>query len=82
MSEADTAWSGLVLYVVLYDIFAGLTGRETLSSSFYRALGHPTHRYPLITVYSYLTLHLFHLIPDRFDPLRAHSIDLTRSAKP
>lgn len=71
MTEGDTAWAGLLLYVVAYDAWAMLQGRETLSASYYRALQHPIRRWPTLLLWLVLTLHLFHIIPERFDPLRA-----------
>ena len=70
-TEGDAAWAGLAAYVIAYDAWAILTGRETLSASYYRAVQHPLRRWPTLIVWVLLTLHLFHLIPERFDPLRA-----------
>ena len=71
MTEGDTAWTGLLIYVILYDAWALIHGRETLSASYYRALQHPLRRWPTLLLHLILTLHLLHLIPERFDPLRA-----------
>lgn len=69
-TEGDVAWAGLTLYVVAYDAWAMLHGRETLSSSFFRAVQHPIRRWPTVLLWVIVTLHLFHLIPERYDPLR------------
>ncbi len=71
MTEGDRAWTGLAAYVVAYDLWALLHGRETLSSSYYRATQHPVRKWPTVVVWLTLTLHLYHLIPERYDPLRA-----------
>ena len=68
--EGELAWVGLTLYIVCYDIWAARTGNETLSSAFYAALKHPVRRWPTTLVWSYITAHLFHLIPAKYDPLR------------
>lgn len=59
-------WLLLAAFVTLWDIFA----EETLSTSFWRAVQNPKRRWPLILLWVYITLHLFHGIPERFDPLR------------
>ena len=64
------AWLALTAYVTTYDVWAARTGRETLSSAFYRAVKHPRGRWPVLAVWAYLTAHLFKLVPDRLDPLR------------
>lgn len=69
-SLGDTAWIGLLGYIAGYDVFAARTGNDTLSMSFWRAIKDPYRRWPTILVWVYLTAHLFHLIPDRWDPLR------------
>lgn len=66
----DKAWFGLVAYIITYDIWAAVTKKETLSTSFYNSLKHPIRKWPVILVWSYITAHLFKLIPDKFDPLR------------
>jgi hypothetical protein len=71
VTEGDRAWLGVLCYVVAYDAWAMIHGRETLSHSYYRAIQHPLRRWPTVLVWAVLTLHLFHLIPDRLDPLRA-----------
>ena len=66
----DRAWFGLVAYIASYDLWAILSNKETLSMSFYNSLKHPIRRWPTIAVWSYITAHLFKLIPDKYDPLR------------
>lgn len=63
-ADAKTGWALLALGVTAWDLFAG----ETLSSGFHRARG----QRPLLTslAWAYVTAHLFHLIPDQYDPLR------------
>lgn len=71
MSKSGTrAWLFLALYITGYDIYASLTGRETLSSAFWRAVQHPKNRWGVIALWAYITCHLFHAIPDKYDPLR------------
>ena len=63
-------WIGLAAYVVAVDLHAAATGRETLSSAWWRAVQHPRRRWPVVAVWTYLSLHLHHAIPARLDPLR------------
>lgn len=70
MRPGTKAWLGLTGYVAGYDLWAAVRGEETLSSAFYRAFRHPVHRFPVLVMWAYLTAHLFHLMPDRWDPLR------------
>jgi len=64
----DTAaigWVGLILYVVLYDYFS----HKTLSQAFWDAKKEPLKCILLVITWSYLTAHLFELMPERFDAL-------------
>lgn len=70
MTDGDRAWIALAVGVAAYDAWAGLTGHETMSQSYYRAIRHPFRKWPTIMVWAYITGHLFHIIPTRFDPLR------------
>ncbi len=70
MNDGDKAWLGLLVYVAGYDTYATLKNKPTLSMSFWAAIGSPVRRWPTIALWVYLTAHLFHLIPERFDPLR------------
>lgn len=56
-------WLGLTLYIILWDYFSA----DTLSSAFYRAVTHPIQRWFVIFIWSIVTLHLFKLIPKRYD---------------
>ncbi len=79
MRPGTKAWIGLTGYVAAYDLWAAASGNETLSSAFYRAFRHPVRKFPLIALWIYLTAHLFHLMPDRFDPLRRLGSVISRS---
>ena len=70
ISHGDIAWIGLAAYIAAYDGYAVLTKNDTMSMSFYRALKSPKRRWPTVLVWSYITIHLFKFLPDRFDPLR------------
>ena len=70
MRPGNKAWIGLVAYIAGYDLWAAVSGNETLSSAFYRASQNPVKRTLLAALWAYLTAHLFHLLPDRWDPLR------------
>jgi hypothetical protein len=67
--SGPVAWLGLTGYVVLYDVFALKSSRETLSSAFFRGLQHPIKRWPVALRWAILTGHLFHLIPRKLDPI-------------
>jgi hypothetical protein len=71
MKSGTWAWAGLAVYVVLWDLYAVRTGRETLSSAFYKGLHHPVKRWRVVLLWTYITAHLFRWVPDRWDPLRA-----------
>lgn len=70
LRNGTKAWIGLTAYVVAYDGWAALKKKETLSQAFYQAVQHPVKRWQVGVLWTYLTCHLFHLIPERFDPLR------------
>lgn len=59
-------WLILATFVTAWDVFAD----ETLSTAFWRAMQDPKKRWPVIVAWLYITVHLFHILPDRFDPLR------------
>jgi hypothetical protein len=69
MNEGDVAWVGLAAYIAAYDIWAVYTGRPTLSAAFYRAAQHPKGRLITMACWSYLTAHLFRIIPRFLDPI-------------
>lgn len=52
-------WFGLACYVLCVDIFALLTGRETLSEAFGRAVSHPRRRWLATLSWLFTTKHLF-----------------------
>jgi hypothetical protein len=70
LAHGSKLWLGLAGYIVAVDGHAAIRGKETLSTAFFRAIRHPLHRPWVVGAWVYITLHLFKLIPDRFDPLR------------
>ena len=80
MRPGTKAWIGLTGYVAAYDLWAAVTGNETLSSAFYRAFRHPVRKFPVLAMWAYMTAHLFHLLPDRWDPLRRAGDLFTRGS--
>lgn len=70
LAHGSKLWVGLAVYVLATDSHAALSGRETLSMAFWRAIRHPLHRPWVIFSWGFVTLHLFHAIPRRMDPLR------------
>lgn len=65
-------WGLLAGYIGLYDTWALRTGRETLSSAFGRTIRHPVKRWPILVVYTVITLHLFDRLPPWLDPLHQY----------
>jgi hypothetical protein len=65
-SRGSYGWLGLAAYVALFDVIS----RETLSSAFTTAMSDPKRRPWVVAVTVYLVAHLYHGIPDRYDPLR------------
>ncbi len=59
-------WLLLAGFVTAWDVFA----EETLSTAFWRAVRSPRKRWVVIAAWAYITVHLFHLIPEKVDPLR------------
>lgn len=70
VTSGSKAWAGLAAYIVSYDIYAISRKKDTLSMAFYEALKHPVKRWPVILIWTYITVHLFKFLPDKFDPLR------------
>mgnify|MGYP000996467184 CR=1 FL=1 len=70
LGHGSKLWIGLALYIALADAQAAARKKETMSMSFWRAVCHPYHRPWVTAVWVYVTLHLYHAIPDRYDPLR------------
>lgn len=64
------AWGGIVVYVILYDLFALRTKKSTLSSAFYSFSSSKVGRPSLILFWFYLTSHLFRWIPKKYDIFR------------
>jgi len=71
------AWFGLVLYVSVVDIFL-LKKKQTfgnpycsMSEAFGDAVKHPKKRWPIISIWGILTIHLFGvLLPNKFEFLK------------
>jgi len=65
VKPAHYAWFGLVVYIISADVTLIVFERKgyhrfyTMSSAFRNALSHPWKRWPVIIVWSLLTLHLF-----------------------
>lgn len=57
--QGSLAWVGLSSYVVLYDIWAMFSGKETLSSAFERAIQAPKKRWLVTASWLLTTKHLF-----------------------
>lgn len=66
------AWAGLVAYVVVYDIIAMRTKKVTLSTAFYSLSVSRAGRPLLILFWSYLSAHLFRLLPKKYDLFRRY----------
>ncbi len=62
------AWVGLAVYVLAYDAFAILTGRDTMSSAFANALRDPKKRFVPLLAWWTTTAHL-HQVLGKYDPL-------------
>ena len=69
-SPGDRAWMVLALGVLAFDTWAMLTGRDTMSQSYARALEDPRRRWPTLIFWGYLTGHLTRAVPREWDPLR------------
>lgn len=64
------AWAAIAVYVIIYDIAAGLLKIPTLSATFHRASTQSRGRFILIAFWFYLTGHLFRWIPPKLDLFR------------
>lgn len=73
-------WAGMAGYIVTTDLFAAMTGRETLTSAFAKGIHHPIHRPWVMGLWIFITAHLFSLIPKRWDPL--YRIELAAHVPP
>jgi len=69
-TSGDKAWMWLIGYILMYDVIASLTGRDTLSQSFARALEDPIRKWPTTLTLAYIVAHLMRFIPEKWDPLR------------
>jgi hypothetical protein len=65
-TKGSWGWLGLAGYVVAFDVLS----QETLSAAFTTAVTCPRRRPWVVASTAYLVLHLYHGIPDRYDPLR------------
>lgn len=72
------AWAGLVIYVIAYDLVAGLLRLPTLSAVFHKASLAPRGRFALFAFWLYLTGHLFRWIPPKLDLFRNLHRPLTK----
>lgn len=68
-SDSTPAWFAVAGVVVVYDVWALRTSRETLTCGWHRALAHPRRRWAVIVLWLWLTVHL-HWPGWRWDPLR------------
>lgn len=74
LRSGTKAWAGLAAYVIAWDTYAVVAKKETLSTAFYKGLEHPVKRWQVVALWGYITAHLFHCIPDEWDPLRAWGV--------
>ncbi len=72
MTSGDRAWAGLAAYVVGYNAWAFITGRDMLSESCDRAL-HSRLRWPVLMTLGYLYAHLTRTLPKHLDPVRRYA---------
>lgn len=64
------AWLVLLVYVVVWDVYAGFAGKQTLTSEFRRSVTDTHLRWPAMVLAVLLLLHLF--LPTSFrkyDPI-------------
>lgn len=81
MKVRRSGW-GLILAVVAgYDLWALKARRPTLSAEFLEAVRHPRRRWFVIAAWGYLTVHLFGILPRRYDPLTALGFYLARHSR-
>lgn len=73
VKEALLAWAGLAAFVGAYDAWAKVSGKETMSHGFRRALRHQKKvvKWGVPTIWGLITWHLF-LTEKRLLPERAH----------
>lgn len=63
MQPSETAWFGLVVYALAYDIWAWRNNKKTMSIQFGDWLATPQGRKACIIVWTTLTAHLFWGLP-------------------
>lgn len=61
--NGSVGWLIMLVYIVVWDMKAD----ETLSDAFYRAFENPFHKWWVIAVWLIITLHLFKLVPKKYD---------------
>lgn len=69
MTSGDRAWIGLAVYVAVYDAVALVTGRDTLSQSYARAMS-DGRRWPTLALWAVIMGHLTGALPRKYDPMR------------
>lgn len=62
-------WFVLAAAIGAIDLYAIRTGRRTLSTTFADAAHHPIRRWPTLAAWSYITVHLFGVLPPSRDPI-------------
>ncbi len=72
--NGNVGWLVMLIYIVAWDMLAP----ETLSDAFYKAFSSPLHKWWVILVWVVITLHLFKLIPKKYDLIHIIT-DLIRS---
>lgn len=73
MRKGNVGWAGLVAFVLGYDTWAIVAGRESMTAAFGRAIQHPFHRWPVSVAWAITTLHLFGRLPRWLDPFHAYA---------
>lgn len=68
--HGERAWFALVAGVVAYDAYAFRYKHATMSTAFYELSRNWRGKVLLSAVWALLTVHLFRVVPERFDPLR------------
>jgi hypothetical protein len=78
LRPAGMAWVGLAAYVTVIDVLLLRAKKNhgypycSMSESFGDALRHPWKRWPVITAWLVITLHLFgHFVPKRFEIIKS-----------
>lgn len=74
-------WVVLAAFIGAYDLYLIRSGSPTLSEAFHRAVRHPVKRWPTVAAWSTVSLHLFGILPERWDPLHRAAAALTPSRR-